>query len=288
MLKTQSSVKSRVFIVGCPRSGTTLLQVLLASHPDIISFPESHFFTNLYPKHEPRRKLLNLGSRRAKPNLYKFLESANVPDFKSFIYPWTLFIPQYINCFVSALDSLACEQDKSIWIEKTPDHLHYIGDIERSVKNVKFIHIVRNGLDVIASLYEVTRKYPQAWHGPWSIDRCVNHWIQAIEISRGSMQKSNHILITYEELSNQSNLTLKRLFDFLGIDFESEALTQSGIKASSFVLDTELWKTSATQKIHYSKGVTYKQIFSTIQKKYIEDMLILKQREELFSTLVLP
>ncbi|NJL67494.1 MAG: sulfotransferase [Microcoleus sp. SM1_3_4] len=34
----------RIFLVGCPRSGTTILQSLLASHPEIISFPESKFF----------------------------------------------------------------------------------------------------------------------------------------------------------------------------------------------------------------------------------------------------
>ena len=37
-------VKERVFIVGVPRSGTTLIQSLLASHPQIETFPESHFF----------------------------------------------------------------------------------------------------------------------------------------------------------------------------------------------------------------------------------------------------
>jgi hypothetical protein len=35
--------RTRLFLVGCPRSGTTLLQSLLAAHPQIASFPESHF-----------------------------------------------------------------------------------------------------------------------------------------------------------------------------------------------------------------------------------------------------
>ncbi|MGC1525664.1 MAG: sulfotransferase, partial [Phormidesmis sp.] len=34
----------RLFLVGCARSGTTLLQSLLASHPGVASFPESNFF----------------------------------------------------------------------------------------------------------------------------------------------------------------------------------------------------------------------------------------------------
>ena len=39
---------ARVFIVGCPRSGTTLLQAMLASHETVYSFPETHFFKK-YP-----------------------------------------------------------------------------------------------------------------------------------------------------------------------------------------------------------------------------------------------
>ncbi len=36
-----------IFLVGCPRSGTTLLQALLASHPAIRSFPESHYLRHI-------------------------------------------------------------------------------------------------------------------------------------------------------------------------------------------------------------------------------------------------
>ena len=43
----------RIFIVGVARSGTTLLQSMLASHPEIHSFPETHFFVKL-----PKIKLL--------------------------------------------------------------------------------------------------------------------------------------------------------------------------------------------------------------------------------------
>ena len=43
-------IKDRIFIVGCPRSGTTLLQSLLAAHPQIHSFPETHFFPNTIEK----------------------------------------------------------------------------------------------------------------------------------------------------------------------------------------------------------------------------------------------
>ena len=45
-----SESKKAVFIIGSARSGTTLLQSMLASHPEVYSFPETHFFRGTIPK----------------------------------------------------------------------------------------------------------------------------------------------------------------------------------------------------------------------------------------------
>ena len=45
MRKSITQLPKRVFVVGCPRSGTTLLQSILLTNPSIISFPESHFLS---------------------------------------------------------------------------------------------------------------------------------------------------------------------------------------------------------------------------------------------------
>ena len=40
----------QILVVGCPRSGTTLLQAVLSSHKEIASIPETHFFPSLCSK----------------------------------------------------------------------------------------------------------------------------------------------------------------------------------------------------------------------------------------------
>ena len=50
-MKTLPSDRHRIFIVGCARSGTTLLQSILASNKAIASFPETHFFRGTIPKY---------------------------------------------------------------------------------------------------------------------------------------------------------------------------------------------------------------------------------------------
>lgn len=66
-------IEGRFFIVGFPRSGTTLLQSLLAAHPQIASFPESYFFPNAVEKKGLR--ILGISSLKAKENLQKFLNN---------------------------------------------------------------------------------------------------------------------------------------------------------------------------------------------------------------------
>jgi Sulfotransferase family len=56
-LNRGNEVKTRAFLVGCPRSGATLLQSMLFAHPEIYTFPESSFFFPLFGV----RDLLTMG-----------------------------------------------------------------------------------------------------------------------------------------------------------------------------------------------------------------------------------
>ena len=55
----------RVLLVGCPRSGTTILQAILSSHPEVFSLPETHFFPALCSNNSFIRKL-GLSTLKAK------------------------------------------------------------------------------------------------------------------------------------------------------------------------------------------------------------------------------
>jgi hypothetical protein len=94
---------------------------------------------------------------------------------------------------VKLLDKLTLAQGKSVWLEKTPGHLYYIDDLERYIPEVKFIHLVRNGADVVASLYEVTNQYPQEWGGAYHIEQCIRTWNQAVKLTEEHLGKENHI-----------------------------------------------------------------------------------------------
>ncbi|WP_008319249.1 sulfotransferase family protein [Leptolyngbya sp. PCC 6406] len=266
-------INQRLFLVGCPRSGTTLLQSLLAAHPAIISFPESHFFRHLYPEHEPRRKRYHLASCCIKSYLINFGNSIGAKDINKCIKPWTIFQSQYIHLFVSVLDRIAQENGKEIWLEKTPDHLQYMPLIERHIKKAKFIHLIRNGPDTIASLYEVTHQHPQHWgNRTWSLDNCIDKWVQAISTSLNYENQGNHVLVSYEKLVEDPEKVLSKIFRDLNLDFSAKILSRSGNRSRSgnnIIKDYESWKQDVYQPIKDTYRFKFDSLFSTDQKTQV-------------------
>ena len=75
---TRPTIDRRVFVVGVPRSGTTLVQSLLAAHSTMTSFTESHFFDRHFTRLPPSS--LSILSRNPAPRLHEFLlENCEAP-----------------------------------------------------------------------------------------------------------------------------------------------------------------------------------------------------------------
>ena len=115
----QTRQKKRLFLVGCPRSGTTLLQSLLAAHSEILSFPESHFCRAILGYRKPWRCKLGIVSRGAKQRLEKFLVKIERTDMAKYIPRFALFPDAYGRAFIKIIDQLSQEQGKNYWLEKT-------------------------------------------------------------------------------------------------------------------------------------------------------------------------
>ncbi|MEC4986622.1 MAG: sulfotransferase [Oscillatoria sp. PMC 1068.18] len=263
--------KKRIFLVGCPRSGTTLLQSLLAAHSQITSFPESKFFVALNPIYEPKRKRFGLASRNAKPQLKKFLQEINCEEMFQLLPKYAIFASQYVKVFLEVLDNLTAKQGKSIWLEKSPPHLLHIDYIEKLIPEAKFIHILRNGSDVVASLYDVTHRYNSnsAWGRPYELDECIEGWIRDVQISLNQRDKSNHFLVKYEQLVADPHAVLKPLCEFIGVQFEEKMLTDYRQAATKVISDRETWKAGASQKIQNANATKFYQLFNEEQREYI-------------------
>src|SRR5215469_3732838 len=136
-----------VFIVGCPRSGTTLLYHMILSSGDFAVFPlESNTFCLF------GLKFPNLGSVRERRDLLDFWLASQwfaVSALKrSNIESKVLEECRNIGDFLQiVMEEMCRRQGVRRWAEKSPAHALYIPDIKRVIPDSLFVHIIRDGRD---------------------------------------------------------------------------------------------------------------------------------------------
>lgn len=268
-----NKIKDRIFLIGCPRSGTTLLQSLLAANSHIFSFPETHLFEYLF-YNKKLLSILGIANWRARSRWNRFLAEIGHREMQTRLPKFSILVRQFSRTYIDVLDMLTVDEKKTVWVEKTPGHLHFVEQIEKLVKDVKFVHIIRNGVDVIASLYEVTRNYPEVWGGTgWSIEECILRWRQDMQLSRMYSTRKNHALISYEDLVAEPSSVLVNLCNFINVPFEEKMLLNYSIVSKQVVLDNEPWKAMTNQPIQSTHGAKFQSLFDKEQQQYIIERL---------------
>jgi len=118
------------------------------------------------------------------------------------------------------MDEVALRQGAICWVEKTPGHIFVIEEIEKRVLNARFIHIIRDGRAVVASLCDAKRLYPDAKFWLGHLEKSVSLWNRAILKSAQCMGKTNHFFVSYEALTTNPKGELNAICRFLGLEFE--------------------------------------------------------------------
>ncbi|MBD1886990.1 sulfotransferase [Microcoleus vaginatus] len=253
----------RIFLVGSPRSGTTMLQSLLAAHPEVISFPESKFFHYLlykkFVRKFPGRMEAFFKDEINRPELLQGFEDSQTVGTK-------------VRWFVEVLDGLAAEQNKSIWLEKTPEHIYFIEDIQRLLPDAKFIHILRNSMDTIASLHEATRSSHDLWGPGWDLNHCITRWKEAILISHKYAKNYNHILVKYEEIVDNKVKKIEEICEFMGVAYDKKMLVFYKQKAVNLSLNLP-WHQGIEREVKSNNVHKYHKIFKSHEIRYILDKI---------------
>ncbi|AFY80531.1 sulfotransferase family protein [Oscillatoria acuminata] len=275
--------KSVVFLVGCARSGTTLLQSILAAHSQVQSFPESKFFLYAVPEQHSKRHKFGLISQRLHSHLEKFFSEVGYPDISKQL-PKVPLIRQYTQFFIKKLSQITRENGKTLVLEKTPEHLQYIDYIEKFLSESKLLHIIRNGSDVVASLYELGHKNPKIWGKKYQdIDVCIDRWMGDIEITRRHLHKPNHFLVRYEHLVEDPKAVIQQVCAFIGVEFTENMLEDYRQVSQDLIRDRESWKKTVSGDIKNANSQKFYKVFDEAQQHYILDRLSSVNLDELSS-----
>ena len=266
-------ITNRVFVVGCPRSGTTLLQTMLASHARVFSPPESHFFSKSRVGSWRER----LGKRPARKVIEDFLRSIDRQDLFKTVPLWRPSFASYASIFSSIMDQMCIERGKDTWVEKSPPHLRKMNLIESTIRAPKFIHIIRDGQDVVASLHEAALQRPDIWGSAGiktGIDGCIERWNDDIELSLAKVGKQRHFVCLYDDLIDDPRNILSAVCRFLSLDFD-EAMLDFRHTASEVVgwRETYPWARGVFRPLHDTRRQKFSTLFTEAQQRHITSRL---------------
>ncbi len=201
------------FIVGVARSGTTLLRLMLDSHPDLTIPPETYFLLPFLRRPQT-------------------LVQVNVEEFcgaVSGFHTWPdLGLPaELLAREAKALRRFslaegtrlvyrlyARQRGKPRWGDKTPAYCRYMPGVENVLPEAHFVHIIRDGRDVALSLR-------RQWFTPaQDMAGLARHWVEEVTATRrDGVRCRRYLEIRYEDLLVETRGTLKRVCEFVKLPF---------------------------------------------------------------------
>lgn len=224
------------FIVGCDRSGTTLLRLMLNQHSNIDIPDESDFVAYMI---ESDAEDIDLENDEVLGNfLDELFAIKRLNDWKidgDEVRRRIFSSERSIHGVIRSVFEFHMEKNhKKRWGDKTPRYTRYIEDIHRIFPQALFIHIVRDGRDVAISLKKAE----------WFSDKIVeiaNHWKSMVTsgMHAASFLETKYLEIYYEELVKDPERVLGRVCIFLGENFEEGML---GYWKNADVTFNEMWR----------------------------------------------
>jgi hypothetical protein len=207
------------FVVGCERSGTTLLRLMLDAHPDMAVPPESYFIVDLY-----RRR--HRYERRDQP--FDTIGLANDLAGSRWFRAWgippkdlaTVMRREDGVDFAEAIRKLyrgyARMHGKSRYADKTPAYVQHIRALAGIFPEARFVHLIRDGRDVALSLSEVR------W-GPGSLLEGALQWRERVGRGRHAGMEigaRRYLEVRYERLVADPEPVLREVGEFLELPFD--------------------------------------------------------------------
>ncbi|HEY3831913.1 MAG TPA: sulfotransferase [Acidimicrobiia bacterium] len=210
---SQGEPLALIALVGAPRSGTTWLQTLLASHDAIVSPQETNLFSRYVAPLEERWRYEARGSV-AERQQRRFTGLGAVLTEAEFHTE----IGHFVNDVLRAIAAL--KPGATIVVEKTPSHSLHVDLIARHVPQARFVHIVRDGRDVAASLVAASQGWGKAWGAPSSVGAAARTWRNYVVAAREAQALGPYHEVRYEVLragGHEAAAALEAVFGFCGV-----------------------------------------------------------------------
>lgn len=211
-----------VFVVGCGRSGTTLLRLMLDSHPDLAIPGESHFVPTLWRArgHYIADGVLDVDRLVGAIVRSREFHQWGVPEELARRRVQDLRPTTFGGVLEAVYLAYADHRGKRRWGDKTPQYVRIIPLLHELFPDARFVHIIRDGRDVALSYLSVP------W-GPRDIWTAARKWRRDVSAGRtagSALGPERYLEITYERLVAEPKQTLEEVCAFAALPFDERML----------------------------------------------------------------
>jgi hypothetical protein len=230
-MEISTDTNKPLFIIGCPRSGTTFLyDLLLSSEKFALYRAESDVFFRISPA---------FGNLKSWSNRMKLMDvwlasdyfrrsGLNAADLRARILSECRNPGDFLRI---VMEGIARQQGVPRWADNTPFHLLYINEIKKTIPNAQFVHMIRDGRDVAMSLSRM------GWPGyfPWdkkhrfAISGLYWKWLVSEGRESGRKLGSDYLELRYENLVRNPEETLATLSQFIGEDLNYKDIQENAV-----------------------------------------------------------
>ena len=190
------------FVVGAPRSGTTLIQKVIESHSRYFAHDDETAMFTLQNIFRLNRKHFGLEDKK----LIEALNNSNdVVDF-----------------FEKQVNRLQDDRGGDFFVEKTPQHIRHLPFILKKFPNCRIVHVVRDGRDNYCS----ARDHSGVPQGT-SVQKFAPYWSKLVELGLAVDEDQRLIQVHYERFTENQVTEATRLMEHLKCDFEPSQLDSS-------------------------------------------------------------
>jgi hypothetical protein len=201
------------FVVGVGRSGTTLLRMMLDTHPEMAIPPETHFLPPMIEQFSrlrvtPERVLEAIREAPQSGLPESGVSEDELLDRLRQVKP--LNAPDSIRAFYGLYAERA---GKPRWGDKTPRYVTSMAKLARAIPEARFVHMIRDGRDVALSTNR--RLVELRGSKPVPAERMAKRWRHRILSARRVEQvQGRYMEIRYEDLVRDTEPGLRRVCEF--------------------------------------------------------------------------
>lgn len=277
-----------MFIIGNPRSGTSMFRMMVSNHQNLIVPPECGFLQWWYPKYESWT--IEDSSNQVKVDEF-------IADLKTSkkITTWKLDYEKLSQRIVETSPSNYAELASQVYLQYAEGrgqtdivrwgdkNNYYINHLELLVSiypNAQFLFITRDGRDVACSykaLKDLKTESQFKPELPTKIDEIAKEWVsnnqRILDFSKG-LSKENYHFLRYEDLVENPEIELRIVTDFLGLEYSPNMLNYHKENRQNQVepLETMDWKKKTLEKPDPSEIGKYRDVLSEKEIDTFEDI----------------